>query len=462
MYPTVVLIVSLILMALIVYAVVRTVKAIPFGLNSLIFGNEPTWSGAKTSGVFDDKIRIDIDDKVYDDRTLKARLTYLIDMFSASKAKTSIVKAYDRTTLKDILSLNAGFTSQSTANTALDINLGANVKDNVLQEHILELGFTPTDGDYTNMVQIKLKDTGDSSTVRVYPLDKTKKIGISSGVTVPANTIISVLATSFADNSKSVDPISAQARMIENYVQIMKSPFEIGDIAQLEDTYTKGTELSQDDSDARDFLLMYGEKMLLSESPGVYKKTARLGNSDDKVQQGIMRGLIHMLKYGNLTTGVVSPAAQSYTTWSYNVFDRWQWDLFSPEHDDVADVRLLVCNKAMRKFFWEEIKAKRMYWEDTKAYGPSMKVKTVYTDAGEFDLMVHPKIHARYPDMEYPMGLALTLPMVEMKTMIPVYIKAGIQDNDQMGYKAEYRWAWTFMLHNIGTSYHGILWPLGR
>jgi hypothetical protein len=215
------------------------------------------------------------------------------------------------------------------------------------------------------------------------------------------------------------------------------------------------------DSTAKDLIIAYGEKMLLSESAGYHKATARLGASDDDVNIGVMRGLIHWVKYGDITNNIVSPAVKSYSTWSYDVFDQWQWSLFDPELDEVGDVRLLVCNKAMRKTF-TDLKNQRIFVqsiEPNDTYGIK-GVKTIQTDAGSFDMLVHPKLHKRYPDIDKPMGLALTLPMIEYKPMIKPTLYANIQAPDVTGKKAEYRWAFTYMLHNAGTAYHGIMYPL--
>lgn len=440
--------------AVIAFAISQTSR-----YRGLKFGVELTYDDATTTGIRDNQVNVQYDDRIYDDRQLKGRLLYLIDMMSSSEAKTSIQRAFDRTMLKDIISLAVSKDSSVTAGEEIEINIGANKKDNVIEHQLLEFGFIPTGSGYTNMGIVSDKATSNTSTIKIKPYDPAKKFGIAAGQAVPADTIISIIATANQAWQGSPDPISAQPRVIENYVQIMRSPYAYDDIVAKENLYTKGTIKADLDAMAKDFMLLYGEKMLLSESPGYYKKTARLGSSDDKVQLGIMRGLVHMLKYGDITNGIVSPAVKSYTTWDYNVFDNWQWALFDPDLDDIAEVRLLVCNKAMRKFFTDLIQQKRAYWEPTDAYG--MKgIRTIYTDAGQFDLMVHPRVHARYPDMDKPFGMALTLPFIEYKPMIKPYLAANIQPVDYMGKKSEYRWAWTFLLHNIGTAYHGIVYPI--
>lgn len=425
---------------------------------NVVLANELTYDDAVSTGVFDAQVDIQYDDRIFDDRILKARMTWLLKKMSKSVAKTSIQRAFDRTTLKDIISLAQNVTPADSLDNETTLTLGANVKDNLLENQLISFGFTPTGANYTN-IGIVTSKAGPNTQVKIKPYDPAKIFGINTATAIPAQTRMSIEATAFPYNSGSVKPISAQPHVIENWVQVMKSPYGYDDIAAAENLYTKGGIKYQKDKDAKEMLLLYAEKMLLSDIPGRYKKTARLGNSDDEVQIGIMRGLEHMLKYGDTVNGIVSPAVKSYTNWSYDVFDQWQWELFSPDLDDVADVRTFLCNKAMRKFFTDMAKERNWTIEKSSDYGlPG--VTTVHCDAGDLDLIVHSRLHAKYPSMDKPFGMALTLPYVEFKEMLPAKLYANIHARDWTGQKSEYRWAWTYILHGLGTAYHGIIFPL--
>jgi hypothetical protein len=412
-----------------------------------VYGNVTPYGSAYLTGVFDSMINIDYGDEVYRNKVLHAPLLYIIDMLRSKPAKTTRVLGFDEIVQKHILSLGANQAVATVAGAATTLTMAADEKHNVVVNQIIEFNFTPTTG-YTNMVYVSSK-AGATTALAVTPIDSTLKFGTESGATIPAGTMMNCLGTYFGDYSTSVDPISTSPTTIENYVQYFKTPFAYGEMAAKEHLYIKGTIMNRLETDKRAIHLSENEGSLLFQGP---KWRANIEASTDTTQNATMEGLIYAIKNGS------SPALKSYETWSEDVFDQWQWTVFDPELEDQVQKRFLICNKAMRKFFTDLKKNKpgvELAKNDT--YGiPG--IKTIETDAGTFDLLVHPKIHRRWPSKDLPVGVTLTLPMLEFKPYIPTYLAMNIQTNETTGRKAEFRTAWTYLLYNRNTAYHGMVY----
>jgi len=411
-----------------------------------------SWDSAVKSGVFKQMIKIDYSKKIWDNKARYMPAQAILNRFKKRQATSTITYGWDRTVMKDILYTSAAFTSQSSVE-ALTLPLTSGDKNNILQEQNLMLGFTPTDPAYTNDVFVYSKGSGDS--VSVKPVDPSKMIGIASGVDVPSSTLINCLGTIFNQYSNSVDPISFFPTKVTNYQQYFKAPYEYDETAAKEDLYVDGTLKSMLDADAQYFLLLQAEKALLFNGK-MYKHDAVVA---DKTQRAKMQGLIYTLLNGD-PQGNVSPAVVGYnTTWSMEKYEEWQFKLFDPELGDPYGKRLVFGNKAARKVFTDLKNKMQSVREITPNTSYGVKgVDTIYTDAGELDLLVHPRIAARYRDIDKPFMLAVTPPMIEIVEMTPTYLAANIQNNDVTGFKSEYRRQLTAIYNNIGTPYHGLLY----
>lgn len=418
-------------------------------------GNLISYDDAITSGVFGQLINIDIGDRIFDNKVVFAPMYYLLNQFTKDQALTSVVRGYDRIVQKDILFTAAAFTSQATAGEALTLTLNATGtaydKNNLIERQIIELDFTPGSG-YTNEVYVYSKNNTDTTTISVKSTNPSLKIGTGSGEEVAANTLMNCLGTFFAQKTGSVEPISFFPTLIENVYQYFKTPYSLDEVAMKERLFVKGTLRDMQDTDAQQAHLNLIEKSFLFQGEA-YRHDTHYSPTIDRTQVGKMRGLIYWLKNGG------SDTAQGYETWSIDEFDDWQWKIFDPELGDVNGKRLLIANKATRKFFTDLKTAKQgVELAPNDTYGiPG--ITTIYTDSGQFDLFVHPKISARYNDPQKPFMMALTPTMITINPLIDTYLANGIQANDNTELKAEYRTAMTYKLHNAATPYHGILYP---
>lgn len=405
---------------------------------------------AVKSGVFDQIISIDYDDAIYTDKKMNARLLFIIESMNSKPAGTSIVRGFQKTLQQDLIyASNATQATPGAAGAAYTIELLTSaMKDQVQEQATLELDYTPAAG-YTNYVYVP-ETTGKAGTATqliVKPIDPTLIVGKAAGAGngVPANCKLNVTGTWFGQGTGSVKALSFFPEYIENYVQEQKTPYEYATLAAKENLYVKGTLKNMLDDDAKRSHLLLKEKTLLFNGPA-YK----LGilASTDTVQIGYMGGLIYNLR-------TYSPNYKTYSVWSYDTYDEFQYTLFDPERDDDVGKRLLVCNKAMRKFFTDLKKDKPgIDWAPNGTYGiPG--IRTVVSDAGQFDVMVHPRIHARYPDMDKPFGMALYLPYIQHRPMEPTQLTTNIQANDVRSRKSEYYSAWTYLMYQ--PVYHGLL-----
>lgn len=416
-----------------------------------VFGNLVSYGDSVKTGVFDQMINVDFQDEIYSNKKLYQPFYYLIDMISDEGAKSSTVKGFDETKFKDILYTNANFTSQSTGSegNALTVTLTANEKNNLIVNQTIEFDFTP-DSTHTNIVYVYDKNVSDTTTIQVKSMDPALLIGTADGVAVASGTLMNCNAAVFEQNSGSVKPVSTFPSTIENYQQEMKWPYEYSNIAAKENLYTKGTLRNKLDDDAKKYFSRLREKSLLFNGKK-YKKS--IAASTDTVEKGYAQGVIYWVRTGG------GPAVKTYSTWGTGVFDDWQYKLFDPELEDPAGRRMLFCNKAFRKFF-TDTKTARPGWVETAedTYGLS-GIKTIETDGGVFDVMVHPLINARFPEMDKPVGLAVYLPHIQLKEMEPMYLAANIQNNDVTGKKSEYRGTTSWLVHNASTAYHGWIAP---
>lgn len=418
------------------------------------------WSEAVKSGVFKQMIKIDYSKKIWDNKARYMPAQSILNKFKKRQASSTITFGWDRKVMKDIVYTGASFTSQA-AVAELNLELAEGDINHVLQEQNLMLGFTPTDTEnYTNDVFISSKTvSGNVAAVKVKPVDPTKKIGIASGVTVPTGTVVNVLGTIFNQYSGSVSPIAFFPTKVTNYQQYFKFPYEYDETAAKEDLYVDGTLKNMLDKDAQFAILLQREKALLFNGKK-YKKDAIVS---DKTQRAKMQGLIYSILYGD-DLGNVSPAVVGYNTaFTMDKFEEFQFNLFDPELGDPYMKRLVFGNKAARKKFTDMKNSMQSVREITpnKSYG-ALPVDTIYTDAGVIDLVVHPRIAARYPEMDKPFMLALTPPMVEMVEMTPTYLAANIQNPDVTGFKSEYRSQFTAIYNNIGTPYFGLLYDADK
>lgn len=419
--------------------------------NKPVYGNLVSYGDAVKTGVFDQIINIDYQDEIYANKKLYQPLYYLIDMASDEGAGSSTVKGYDETKFKDILNTSANFTSQTTGQegNALVLTMAANEKNNLIVNQAIEIDCTP-DATHTNIVYVYDKVTSDTTTIQVKAVDPTLLIGTTNSTVVASGTVLNTLASVFEQNSGSVKPISTFPTTIENYQQEMKFPYEYSNVAAKENLYTKGTLRNKLDDDAKKFFSRLREKALLFNGRK-YKKS--VASSTDTVEKGYAQGIIYWVRTGG------GPAVKTYSTWSLNVFDDWQYKLFDPELDDPAQRRMLLVNKAFRKFF-TDTKTTRQGWVETKEETYGLEgIKTIETDGGVFDVMVHPLINARWPDKDKPVGLAVYLPHLHLKEMEHMYLAANIQNNDVTGKKSEYRCTTSWLLNNAGTAYHGWIAP---
>lgn len=412
-----------------------------------------SWDKAVKTGIFKQQIKIDYKTKIWDNKAPYVPALSIFKKFSKRAAKSTIIYGWDRTVVKDILTI-PGETTSNTSTGTLDIELTAGDKNNLLVNQNLQLCYTPGSG-YTNDVYVVSKDvSGHVNQITVAAIDPTLKIGVGSGTPIPANTMINCLGTYFEEYSGSVKPISQYPRKVTNYMQFFKSPYEYSETAANVDLYTDGTLRNELDKQAQIHLMIQMEKAILMNG----KKYGHDATTSDETQNSKMQGILYSIFHGD-DYGNVSPANHGYSgDFSIDEFDAFQFPLFDSELGDVFGKRFVLCNKAARKFFTDLKTAKpAVELAPNDTYGIKGITKVI-TDAGELDVFVHPKIDKRFPDMDKPFMAALTLPMIEIEELIPTYLAANIQATDVTGYKSEYRNQSSVIVNQVGSPYFGMLY----
>lgn len=413
-----------------------------------------SWDTAVSTGVLKQRIVIDYKKHIWDNKVPYVPMLSILNKFSKRKAKSTTVITWNRNQIKDLLTLPAETDSQTVPGT-MEITLAHNDKNNLLVNQNLQLCYKPDEG-YTNDVYVVSKTvTGFEDKIVIAPVVAGELIGVGEETPIPAGTTINVLGTYFDEWSHSPEPISLQPVQETNFQQFFKSPYAYTETAAEVDLYTEGTLRNELDKQAQIQLLLQMEKAMLFNG----KKWEHNAEAGDARQNRKLQGLLYTIAHGD-DHGNVSPANHGYTAGAFTIdeFDKFQFPLFDPELGDIYGKRFVLCNKAARKFFTDLKTAKQgVELAPNDAYGIKGITK-VYTDAGEMDIFVHPKIAARFPDMHKPFMVALTLPMIEIQELLTTRLAANIQDPDITGYKSEYRNQSTILVNNAGTPYFGMLY----
>jgi len=428
-----------------------------------VFGREAfsgltSYGDAVTTGVFDQTINIDYGDAIFYNKSLNARLLTVLTRLGAKPAKTTIVKGFQQKVSYNVLSQTGN--AVVAAGSSLVLTLGANasqgkeMKNQVQQGTTLELTPNPDGVGYnatthTHYVYVLDKTPAsdpDNRKITVVPINPA--LGINP---CAASSALYVLGSWYHQMAGSPKPISMHPTVIDNYVQLLKTPYEYSDMAAAENLYVKGTLKQRLDDHAKRMHLIGREMSLLMNGPK-YRDTQGGGSDDTDI--GYQQGII----YSIVNAGGRAVKQYDSGTWDYAKFKDWAYKLFDPEIDDEPGKRFVPCNKAAIEFFTDLESQRIVKITPNGTYGiPG--IRSVETSWGMFDLMMHPRIDERWKDMANPVMIALHLGQIEHKPYIPTYLAANIQNPDVTGKKSEYRTAEAVLVYNAET-HHGAALPI--
>ena len=413
------------------------------------------YSNAIKVGVIDDQINVMYDKEIYWNKQQFAKLLSLVDnpKIPTIKLDSYVFKGFDQKVVKTMIALNGDFTTGS-AGSEVTLTLVQDDKYHVTENQILKFSYTPSAG-YTNEVYVSDRmDATNRTEIKVKPVDATLCVGKSVGYT-GYNTndpTINCLGTFFDDNSASAKSVTTNPEVIYNYVQLQKSSYEYGKMAAEQNLYTAGTLKNAKDSMTKALHLKLMQKTMLFGGTR-YRSGIALPTSVTEYQK--MWGLEDwILTNGTANKGYTSTIA----TGLIDDFHEWLWLMADPDLGGPAKVRLAACNNAAIKWLTDVVaNTPNLQLTDVTSYGlPG--IKRVNWGHMSLDLMVESAINERYSTQDKPYIMAVTPSMIKVAKLEPTTLYANIQNNDVHGYKSEYRTAWTFLLHNSATAYHGIFY----
>lgn len=386
------------------------------------------WLG---SGDFRQQVMIDVEDEIFTDVPIDDEsLFYILDNLPIVPLKNTIGRTYDMIMQKDMVkSTNSAGDPQTVATTPLVVTLeSAYAKDQLTQYNILEMQFEPTAG-FTNACYVYSKTAAGltSSQIQVLPCDPTKLIGIEAGAGngIPADCLLSVVGDYFSQGDNSVDPVSANPFWWENYSMIIKTPYELSKTAAIERLFTRGSKENELMTGAKRIHMIKLVKALTS---GLDKFRKDKPNSDNK-QLGITEGIRHFIRTN-------SDYADTYSTWSYSVWDNWQYDYGQPRKGKKRNI-LIECNKAFHKFFTDLSKNSNNHVVIEKDGGYRQwgikgidRIFTDYCPENGYSLRINSFYNDEYPSIDTPYWVAYDMDCFRLSYLRSTLLETNIQAND--------------------------------
>ena len=423
------------------------------------------YGDAVKTGVFNQTINVHIGSHIFENRRLKSPIMSVDRLLGREKTGTQTMRAFDKVHFQDVLYLPNQTTSQVPGQEGNELSLTMTDGDpsNLTEKVILNLSFAVQDETvYTNEAIVSSKTNSTTIGVKAsgYQADGTTPllIGIASGVPIPAQTLMNLLAPRYSEGDDIVKPVSFHAKPFENYVQEFRWGYQCSFMAAEQNLFGPimnkyGKKRKELDMDARDILTALIEKSLLFN--GKPKKKEVLGENDTE-QYGQFGGLIWSITH---STG---PAVtKNYGTFNYSTWEQWEWN-FSDVDKDPTYKPMIWCNRAFEKWVRDQkVLHTSWTWESVpdNVYGIPF-VKYIETDAAKFELGVHPAIHRRYPDMDKPAFVAVTPDMLFIKPFEQFdFILRNNLPTTKTLHLAEYYSVLGAEWHNLNTAYHGVMLP---
>ena len=388
-----------------------------------------TYDDAVKSGNIRNRTNIDYNEAIHKDRMGSTFYTYCIRKFKSKPTKTSIARGFEERSIPFIVTTNAEITTQTVAGLPLQITLAAGHVDYIEEKNTLKLDIASDEAnDYTNCVWVYSKDS--STQITVYAIDKTKYIGLSSGVPIPTATTVNITGSIFEQFAETVEPITALPTRVENVTQITRTGYKLSGTAETERLYGE-TERSRLRSIAERRQAYKRENTQLFNGAKVEVSSF---DSTDGQHRGYMQGLEWTLtNYGQVT---------SYSAWDYAEFLDWLASIFNPLMlDGTQTKRMVFTNQAGRRKLTD---LKHSHgWEENLSQVPkfgTVGVQELHTDSGVIDLYVHPLVNALKSSMSVPYFMAFHPAYIEYKpkTDRTQRLRVGIQNPSADGQMDEF------------------------
>jgi hypothetical protein len=415
-----------------------------------------SYSHLVNTKAFDQLVEVDYGDRIYYNESLDIPTIALTRSFTnMEKAKSTIIKGYDMVIKKNVIELGTTFPSQASGDTALTITLSAADKDHLVLGELIRFLFLPTGANYTGFcVVTDKKATTDTTTIIIRPYDyetnTASKIGIASGTNVDAGTKILLMAPRSARGAASVTGIAMFPSTIDNEFQDIRWPYEVDDIAATEKMYIQGTPENLLATQHKGYFNKVREASFLFNGPQWVSPTTILGTT--ATMNSNMKGLWTSI-YGG-----TSPAKIGYDTWDLVKLDDWCKALDNSRIENKNKTWFVMCNQAL---ITQITLAKRdkpgIMIEGNDTYGiPG--VQRVEWGSIKLDLHNHYLFDEIWSNHDKPQAMALTLPLLRYKYKYKEYLRQNIQANDETKKKHEYRIVESYIIHQLNTSYWGLLY----
>lgn len=431
-----------------------------FRLFILAFSSLP-WAGLSKysdvvhTSVMNSYVEIDYERQIEYNESLDIPTIAVTRSFTNMKeANSTIIKGFDMVVKPDIIELAEAFTSQPSGDTELTITLNTDDKNYLTDYELIRFKFLPTGANYTNFCVVTDKQqTTNRTTIKIRPHDYATstagKIGIASGIEIPAGTKILLMGTRLPRGQETFAGTSTHPTVISGYFQDIRWPFSVDDIATLEKLYIGGTE------ENRLARLKKMEFNKIREASWLFNGTGweqTIADPTKQVENSNFPGIWTSIYNGS------SPAKVGYDSFSLDILDDYCVKLDNSAIDNKSKIWFTLCNQALIN---QISKAKRDSHHgidimDTDSYGiPG--VKRVKWGSITLDLHNHYLFDKLWPDQTKPMCMSLTLGLLKYKYKMKEHIRQNLPTT---GTKLlnEYRIVEGYLMHQINTSYWGLMY----
>lgn len=418
-----------------------------------VYGDLISFSDMISTTAWNQTVEVDYTKRVYYNAALAAPTVKIIEQFTDKmKAKSSKASGWDQDIRHEQTTLEADVTSSGSANGSVTITLPANEKDHFIDTQMFEFEFTPTDAAYTNYgIVVDKQKTTDLTTIIVKPADHTKKFGIASGEVIAAGTRIFYLGTRTPRGAEPKEGVNTFPSPVSNEFQDLSWPWSIDDISKNESLYIAGTPENILEKQKTAEFQRIREKTFLWNPPSSYKRSINTGT--DSLEDSHMAGIYWSVRNGG------SPANTSYDTWGLGKLDEFTGKLNDSSLEDVAKVRLNLCNSAfINKLTVEKRDKPGIDLSDNGDYGiPG--IKNVKWGSMTLHCMIHYDFDKRWPSPNQPACLALTMPFIEYRYIMESHLRMNIQNKKARKAEHEFRSVETWLGHQLDTAYFGAMFP---
>ena len=353
-------------------------------------------TGARLSGAINqDRVDINIDQKIAQYRPSAAPLTVLLKQLSRKEVGTTTFQWMEDDLLKRELSVTNAYTAASAATDTLTVDDGAVVQ-------VDDIIYIPSAGDAIVIVN---SISGNDLTVT--------SVSSATIPSIAAGSFALITGNAYSENTRSKDPITTKTVTKSNQIETIRTPISFSDEDLKQDYKTESDQELQirkkEVEHAKDI-----EHSILFNA----KSTGNL-----PADKRTMDGLLRFIPGDNIHN-------VDYSTLSEDQFDNMQADIFEYGSEE----KLVLTGPSLLQAITPWAKGKLEILPKEKNYG--LNIRRYISPFGELYLLKHPLLNGNFSGLSFVVDLEnLTY---RYFTDSDTILRKFIQENDITGIKHEY------------------------